>query len=114
MAKQGAIDTEALRQKTAERAYLIWESVGRPHGYDQQHWAQAEAEVLGNPRAAGKRTTAASKGATATKSTVTAPKKAAAAKTAVTSKTALKAMAAGESAPKTTAKKTTRTPARKK
>ncbi len=29
----------------AERAYYIWETQGRPHGRDQEHWHQAAAEV---------------------------------------------------------------------
>jgi hypothetical protein len=104
MAKQGAIDTEALRQKTAARAYQIWESTGRPHGYHQQHWAQAEAEILGKGKSSARRTAAASKTGSASKSTVTAPKTAAVAK----------AIASGESAPKATAKKNTGITGKKK
>jgi Protein of unknown function (DUF2934) len=28
------------------RAYEIWERDGAPHGLDQEHWAQAERELL--------------------------------------------------------------------
>jgi Protein of unknown function (DUF2934) len=28
------------------RAYEIWESQGRPTGFDRQHWEQAERELL--------------------------------------------------------------------
>ena len=28
------------------RAYEIWESQGRPSGFDRQHWEQAERELL--------------------------------------------------------------------
>ena len=28
------------------RAYEIWESQGRPLGFDRQHWEQAERELL--------------------------------------------------------------------
>lgn len=30
-----------------ERAYYIWESRGRPHGQDLEHWLMAELESLG-------------------------------------------------------------------
>ncbi len=35
-----------------ERAHAIWERAGRPHGQDQQHWAQAEAEIAEEDRSA--------------------------------------------------------------
>jgi hypothetical protein len=38
---------EALRKKIAERAYVLWESEGRPNGRDLDNWRQAESEVLG-------------------------------------------------------------------
>jgi hypothetical protein len=28
-----------------ERAYRIWETEGKPHGRDLEHWLQAEREV---------------------------------------------------------------------
>jgi hypothetical protein len=28
-----------------ERAHLIWEREGRPHGRESEHWAQAEHEI---------------------------------------------------------------------
>jgi hypothetical protein len=28
-----------------ERAYAIWERMGRPEGAHEQHWSQAEAEL---------------------------------------------------------------------
>lgn len=34
--------SERIRQK----AYEIWERLGRPEGQEQDHWAQAEAEIL--------------------------------------------------------------------
>ena len=37
---------EALRKKIAERAYVLWESEGRPNGRDLDNWHQAESEVL--------------------------------------------------------------------
>jgi hypothetical protein len=35
-----------------ERAYQIWESLGQPHGSHDDHWLQAEREVLGKDTAA--------------------------------------------------------------
>ena len=37
----GGISDEAIR----ERAYLIWEREGRPHGRDFEHWVQAQVEI---------------------------------------------------------------------
>jgi hypothetical protein len=36
-----------IRKEIELRAYLIWESEGRPNGRDGEHWARAEAEILG-------------------------------------------------------------------
>lgn len=36
-------DIEQIRQ----RAYFIWENLGRPHGQDLDHWLIAELEMLG-------------------------------------------------------------------
>jgi hypothetical protein len=36
-----------IRKEIERRAYLIWESEGCPHGRDGEHWARAEAEILG-------------------------------------------------------------------
>ena len=33
------------QQAIQERSYSIWESEGRPHGRDLEHWAQAETEL---------------------------------------------------------------------
>lgn len=83
--------SEAARQKTAERAYLIWEGQGRPHGYDREHWLQAEAEILAKPKkAAPKKATAAiAKGA----------------ERSVTASAPAAAMEAGASAPPKAARK---------
>ncbi len=35
----------------AQRAHQIWESEGRPHGRDQDHWHRAEREILGADKA---------------------------------------------------------------
>ena len=45
MARQAKADTEAVRARTAARAYAIWESEGRPHGRDTEHWLRAENEL---------------------------------------------------------------------
>ena len=42
MSKQSMDDT---RRRIRERAYTLWETQGRPHGRDQEHWLQAEAEI---------------------------------------------------------------------
>jgi hypothetical protein len=36
------ISDDAIR----ERAYLIWEREGRPHGRDFEHWVRAQVELL--------------------------------------------------------------------
>lgn len=36
---------EITQDQIAERAYDIWQREGQPHGHDQDHWAQAEAEL---------------------------------------------------------------------
>ena len=38
-------------RSTAERAYLIWEQMGRPDGQALEHWLRAEAELVGEPAA---------------------------------------------------------------
>jgi hypothetical protein len=32
-------------EEVRERAYRIWESEGKPHGRDLEHWLQAEREL---------------------------------------------------------------------
>jgi Protein of unknown function (DUF2934) len=43
-------------ERIRQRAYEIWERAGRPHGRDQEHWRQAEAEIDTLQRAAAPRT----------------------------------------------------------
>ena len=43
--KKAPRDADALRKRTEERAYALWESEGRPHGRHLDHWCQAEAET---------------------------------------------------------------------
>ena len=38
--------TDEMRREIEQRAYLIWESEGCPHGRDHEHWQRAEAEIL--------------------------------------------------------------------
>jgi hypothetical protein len=38
---------KASHAEIAKRAYAIWESEGRPHGRDFDHWLAAEREVAG-------------------------------------------------------------------
>lgn len=33
------------KDQIAQRAFEIWQREGQPHGRDQEHWAQAEAEL---------------------------------------------------------------------
>jgi hypothetical protein len=35
------------RDAIRERAYVIWEREGRPHGRELEHWLQAESELAG-------------------------------------------------------------------
>ncbi len=37
--------TEDIAAKIRHRAFQIWQEQGQPHGRDQDHWLQAEAEV---------------------------------------------------------------------
>lgn len=36
-------------ERIRERAYFLWENVGRPHGQDLDHWLIAEMETKGEP-----------------------------------------------------------------
>jgi len=40
------------KEKIRIRAHQLWEQAGRPHGYDLDHWLQAEKEQLLNSVAA--------------------------------------------------------------
>jgi hypothetical protein len=37
---------QALEQRIRQRAYEIWDAVGRPEGTSHLHWLAAEREVL--------------------------------------------------------------------
>lgn len=78
---------EAIR----DRAYVIWEREGRPHGRDRDHWLQAAWELAGEEAKAAtltKKAKPAAKAATPTKRAKPAAK--AARKTAKTAKATAK------------------------
>jgi hypothetical protein len=72
-AKPAMPTTEPLRKQIEVRAYLLWEGAGRPHGSHNEHWAQAEKEVLGEQ----KNKTPPKKKAKAAPAVKTAPKRSA-------------------------------------
>ena len=37
---------QGLDQRIRQRAYEIWEALGRPYGDSDQHWLTAEREIL--------------------------------------------------------------------
>lgn len=39
------MDEKTLEQ-IRKRAYELWETAGKPHGRDRDHWQQAESEIL--------------------------------------------------------------------
>jgi hypothetical protein len=43
--------TETLRKQIEARAYVLWERAGRPHGRHEEHWIQAEKEILSESKA---------------------------------------------------------------
>ncbi len=47
--------TRPLDSEIETRAYFLWEREGRPHGRDQAHWFEAEAQLAprGTPSNAG-------------------------------------------------------------
>ncbi|HET6234588.1 MAG TPA: DUF2934 domain-containing protein [Acetobacteraceae bacterium] len=48
------LNTPARHDRIRQRAYLLWEADGRPHGRDQEYWQRAEALIsLEHPAAAG-------------------------------------------------------------
>jgi len=44
-----ALDDQGTQDQIRQRAYEIYLRRGRIPGYPEQDWAQAEAEILGNP-----------------------------------------------------------------
>ncbi len=77
--------SDGLRREIEVRAYLIWEGAGRPHGCEKEHWARAEAEVLGVAR--GKDAAPAKKSAPVSAKASSPAKAAVAAKAVIPTKT---------------------------
>lgn len=44
--------TSSMEEQIRQRAYELWEERGRQHGFAEQDWLRAEAEVLGRVRSA--------------------------------------------------------------
>ncbi|WP_395744841.1 DUF2934 domain-containing protein [Prosthecobacter sp.] len=44
--KRAATSSHAHADEIAARAYKIWQQQGCPEGCDEQHWRQAEQEIL--------------------------------------------------------------------
>jgi len=67
--------SDDIRREIEVRAYLIWESEGKPHGREKEHWMRAEAEILGRKpakKAAAAKTNGVLKTAVAAKTKKTA------------------------------------------
>ena len=43
----GGRPMDELERRIQQRAYELWENEGRPHGREQDHWQQAEREIMG-------------------------------------------------------------------
>jgi len=74
--------TDDIRKEIEIRAYLIWESEGRPHGCSQEHWQRAEAEIMAAHMLAGVAAAEKPKKKAASKKTAKTSAKTAAPKTA--------------------------------
>lgn len=115
-------DTDDIQERIRRRAHELWESEGRPHGRDADHWTQAEAEIRGagaleptgkvagsrkktaTSKAVGKSTRAAAESLSEVASTPAASAKSAPSKPAKAKPAAVKAKA--EDVPKAAAGKT--------
>jgi hypothetical protein len=51
--------TDDRQHRIRQRAHAIWESHGRPHGHDRDHWDQASREIDAEDAAAKKPSRAA-------------------------------------------------------
>lgn len=47
--------TDDRQHRIRQRAHAIWESHGRPHGSDREHWEQATQEIDAEDAAAKKK-----------------------------------------------------------
>jgi hypothetical protein len=47
--------TDDRQHRIRQRAHAIWESHGRPHGADREHWDQATREIDAEDAAAKKK-----------------------------------------------------------
>ena len=73
--------TDDRQHRIRQRAHAIWESHGRPHGADREHWDQATKEIDAEDAAAKKepvRAAAVAKPKAAAKPKASAAKKPAA------------------------------------
>jgi Protein of unknown function (DUF2934) len=43
----GGRPMDDLERRIQQRAYELWENEGRPQGREQNHWQQAEREIVG-------------------------------------------------------------------
>ena len=118
-------DTDDILERIRRRAHELWESEGRPHGRDSDHWTQAEAEIRGagaleptekaagsrkktaTSKAAGKSTRAASESLSEVASTPAEGAKSAPAKPAKIKPATATTKPKAEAAPKPAAGKTT-------
>lgn len=70
--------TDDRQHRIRQRAHAIWESHGRPHGHDRDHWDQATREIDAEDAAAAAPKKPARAAATAKPKAATAKPKAAA------------------------------------
>jgi hypothetical protein len=65
--------TDDRQERIRKRAHAIWESHGRPHGSDREHWEQATREIDAQDASAKSKKPAAAKAAPKPKVAVKAP-----------------------------------------
>ena len=78
--------TDDRQHRIRQRAHAIWESHGRPHGADREHWDQATREVDAEDAAANKKPASAAVKPKAAAKPAAAPKAPAAKKPAAKAK----------------------------
>ena len=62
------------QHRIRQRAHAIWESHGRPHGHDRDHWDQATREIEAEDAAAAKKKPASAAAARKPKTATSRPK----------------------------------------